>query len=275
MQNSKINLWCYVATSKISFGPDRKKVLDELRNHMEDHYAALIEAGYSPEDATEHVVTAMGEPKLIARQLAAIHRSFWGYCLQVCRIAFIILLCLSLLPIFNYLRDLNLRENPSMRDFDVYDRGSYGGNTGRTLLHLSQPGVSFSTDGSTFTTTDASLFAQYSEYYEGNNVQLYVRIQQRTLLPWTEYDPYFPQFAITGWFFARDNFGNIYEGFMEQSSSQSPHMSTHGVQSGLFTYTHDCWINQFPADAEWVDICYERDGRSYSMRIRLAGGDGT
>jgi hypothetical protein len=44
------------------------------------------------------------------------------------------------------------------------------------------------------------------------------------------------------------------------------------VLSGIFRQTHECWINDFPADAKWVEFCYERDGRSFSLRIDLTGG---
>lgn len=273
MDKKAIRKWCIIATVQIRFPPDRKVVYAELEQHMHDHYDALIEQGISPEDATEMTLEAMGNASEVAKQLAAIHRPFWGYALRVCRIALIVMLCLSLLPILNYYSGLYLRERPSLQDFNIYSSASYGGDTGRTLHHLSKPNKSFSTDGSTFTITNAAVYTEYSTYYERDRTYLYVLIQQTSLLPWTEHDAHLPFFAVTAWFTARDSLGNTYEGYLDQSSPDAPTLNTSGVQSGIFTYTHECWINDFPADAEWVEIGYQRDGRNYMLRIYLTGGN--
>lgn len=275
MENKSFRMWCLVATAQIGFPPDRKVVYAELEQHMNDRYDALIEQGRSPEEATKMTLEAMGNASKIAPQLAAIHRPFWGYALRVCRIALIVMLCLCILPCWRYFSNLNL-DQPGFRDFDVYDSASYGGNTGRTLHHLSQPEVSFTSDGYTFTVTDAAVFTEYSEYYGREFTRLYILVQQRGLLPWTETKQYYSRSSLNDpchWFTARDNLGNIYYSFQEQGGGD-PCLQAGGWQTGLFTCTYECWINDFPSDAKWVDICYERDGRSYSMRIHLTGGAG-
>lgn len=275
MEKSLLNKWCEIATCRIRFGPDRKKVTNELMGHLEDRRDALMEQGMDEREATEKALEAMGDAKEIAPQLGAIHRPFWGYALRVCKIALIVLLCLGILPIWNYFKDLKLQETPDLRQFNIYDSTSYGGDTGRTLLHLSHPNKSFASDGNTFTLTDVAVCSSNSEYYGANFTQLYVRIRQNSLLPWTEHDEYFDNnfSTITAWFFARDSLGNVYKPFMELSAQNSPRLYTYGVQSDIFTFTHECWINEFPAEAEWVDICYERDGRNFSLRIYLTGGE--
>ncbi len=272
MHKNRLTSWCHAATILIRFGPDRKAVYNELLAHLEERRDAFMEQGLNEREASTKALEAMGDAYEIAPQLAAIHRPFWGYFLRVSRIFLVILLVLSLKPIWDYAKNLHFYDKPNAHTFDVYDAASYGGDTGRTLLHLSQPDVSFSSDGSTFTLTDAVVYTEYSEYFERDRTYLCVLIRQETKLPWTEHDGYFGYFSATGWFCARDDLGNVYPGKMEYHPSDAFALQSYGVQSGLFAYTHQCTINDFPVEAQWVEIYYERDGRSYALRVNLTGG---
>lgn len=269
------DLWCRVATGRILYKPDRKMVSDELRGHLEDAYDAFIAKGMTPDEAEAKVLETMGRAEDIAPQLAAIHKPFWGYVLRTCQILLIVLLCLCILPLWDYVTDLNLGVC-NVRDFELYDSASYGGDTGRILHHLSQPEVSFSSDGNRFTLTNAVLFTTAKEDGTPGSTQLYVRIQQTSPLPWSEHKSSFlsSRETIVNRFHARDSIGNVYIGYWYPSDPNLHHMYNDGMQSGIFSYTHECWINDFPIDAEWVEICYERDGRSFAMRVNLAGGNG-
>lgn len=234
---------------------------------MEDLYEHQLSKGLTPAEAADKACEAMGSASQIAPKLAAIHRPFWGYLLRASRIALIVLLCLSVLPIWQYFSGLNLQE-PKYQDYDVFNVQSYGGETGRTLHHFSQPELSFSTDGSTFTLTDAVVYTDHAR----DRTYLYVLIEQTNPMPWSEHDEYFYYFTISGWFTARDSLGNTYCSYMSDFSPNDKLFIPGGSQTGIFTYTHMCWINDFPADAKWVEICYQRDGRDFSMRIDLTGG---
>lgn len=267
-------IWCRTATALIRFGPDRKAVSDELLGHMEDAYDAYIAKGMKPNEAEASVLESMGEATAIAPQLAAIHSPFWGYVLRASQILLIALLCLSILPVWNYLRDLQLQDAPNSRDFAIYDLASYGDDTGRTLLHLSQPDVSFSSDGNTFTLTDAALFTIDIEDGTAGASQLYVLLRQTSPLPWTEHAQYYWLYNPVGSrFLARDSLGNIYEGDLDNPHPDAHLMYFRHTQSSLFSCTYEFRINDFPVDAQWVDICYERDGRNFALRVDLSGGD--
>lgn len=275
MKNLKFSKWCMKATFLIRFGPDREAVSNELRSHMEDHYDALVEKGCEPDEAVELVIRSMGDSQDIAHQLAAIHRPFWGYMLRFSRIALIILLCLSLLPIWNYATKLRFGYT-QYKNFDVYDKASYGGDTGRTLHHISNPNVKASSDGSTFTVTDAVIFTEPAS--DGTEItRFYFRMEQFSWLPWTEQETYFglypDQNTVSSQLHAVDSLGNIYGSYKDIMDDQ-PYIIPNGGQTGLFTYTHECWINGFPATgADWIDIYYTRDGREMCIRIDLSGGD--
>lgn len=261
--------WCRCATHLIRYGPDRRAVADELQAHLQDHRDDLMSRGMAQEDAARNALESMGSAEEIAPQLAAVHKPFWGYFLRVNLILLIALFCLCLIPLWNYAANLQLYEKPNVREFDVYSSTSYGGSTGRTLHHLSQPHVSFSSDGSTFTVTDAVVFTEISPGDGVEHTQLHILIRQSSLLPYREHGQFFRYGSISDTFLARDSLGNTYC----QSGSGLPCLNTVGKQSGIFTFTHECWINDFPADAQWVDICYERDGRSCTLRVHLTGGD--
>lgn len=272
MENIEFSRWCLKATWKIGFPPDRKRVRQEYFNHMTDHYDALIESGVDRLEARRQVLEAMGDPEEVAPLLAAIHRPFWGYFLRFSRIVAIVLLCISLLPIYRYTKDLHFEKTANKRDFDIYSKSSYGGDTGRTLHHLSQPNLSFHSDGSRFVITDAALITFPVPNDKGELTALYIRMDQTGWLPAEQRDEYFDYFNIPGWFSARDSLGNVYPGYMERNDDDVNALIPASAQSGIFTYTHELWINEFPTDAQWVELCYERDGRSFTLRIDLTGG---
>lgn len=277
MENNSFDIWCAVATGKIRYRPDRRAVSQELMDHLEDHRDMLMEQGMDEQAASTAALEAMGKAHELAPQLAAVHRPFWGYALLTGKVLLVILLCLSILPIADYLGALRLSDTANHRDFAVYDAASYGGDSGRTLLHLSQPEVSFTSDGSTFTLTDAAVFTATKTDGSTGDPQLCVRILQTGLLPAKEHEEYRAAFylPISTQFHAVDSLGNVYPCYAEWQDDDRNYLYADGVQSGIFSYTHECWINHFPAEAEWVELRYKRDGRSYSLRIDLTGGDGT
>lgn len=277
MSSKTFELWCKAATAGIRFKPDRKAVYAELMGHLEDHRDALMDKGMTEEEATQAAKDAMGDATEVGCQLSAVHRPFWGYVQRVCQVLLAVLLVLGAMPIWNYFSDLYLYDKPNLRKFEIYDAASYGGDTGRQLLHLSRPEDSFCTDGSRFAVTDAAVYTEYSEHYQKDVTRLYVLIRQQSLLPQTEHESYFSRTpsGVTAYFSARDSLGNQYTGWRNPLNEEDHLMYSTSVQSGLFTQTHELWINDFPTDAEWVEITYERDGRYCSLHIDLTGGDRT
>jgi hypothetical protein len=269
MDNKKFMQWCDSATVWIRFGPDRKKVSKELLDHLENHRDAFIAQGMTEQEATDKALECMGSPKDISVQLASIHRPFWGYLLRYSRIAVVILLCLCLLTVGNYTESLYLKDSPTLQKFEIYSAESYGGDTGRTLHHLSQPNVSLHISGNRFTITDAALFTQPTTNDEEMTI-LYLRVRQTGWRPYQVQKEYYPQNGYNSplsKFTAVDSLGNKYTHFFDLSND--PAMISYAVQTGIFTATGDLWIRYFPTDAEWVDICYTLDGHNLSMRVYL------
>lgn len=266
--------WCQVAAGKIRFGPDRRAVESELMDHLQDIFEANTAKGMAPDEAEQKALEAMGSAEELAPQLAAIHKPFWGYALRTCQVLLVVLLVLCLIPLWKYAANLNLHDAPSFPSFAVFDRASYGGDTGRTLYHLSQPNVSISTEAGKFTVTDAAVYTVTKEDGTPTGRRLYLQIKQVSPLPWDEQNKYALFFLndVMYYFFLRDSLGNEYPCYADNYNGQGGAFYSIGEQSGVFSYTRRCWVSDLPADAQWVEICYDRDGHSYKMRIHLTGG---
>lgn len=97
MNSKKFFDWCRTAVGKIWYKPDRDEVHAELYLHMLDRYDRFVEQGYSPENAEEKTVQAMGDPGELALQLKKAHSSLWPKILVTTRVAISLILVICLL----------------------------------------------------------------------------------------------------------------------------------------------------------------------------------
>ena len=70
--------WLDTATRDIRFSLDRRRVRQELEDHIQDRIEAEEARGLSPSQASRAVMEAMGDPKELARELAAVHSPWLG-----------------------------------------------------------------------------------------------------------------------------------------------------------------------------------------------------
>ena len=265
LSTAQLDRWCKTATEQIRFGPDRRRVAEELRNHLEDHRMSLIEQGMDQQEANLQALEAMGSAEELAPQLAAIHKPFWGRVIRICRILLVPLLVFSIFPMINYYgRSLAY----SAPDLEELYPDSYVEENGLTVQHLSPAKVSFSSDGSTFTVTDAMILTdQYG------NTELQILVEQRCLLPSLEQVEYMMRYIpITEWFYVTDSAGTQYVPYHADRYSDNTFLSK-DLRFGLFSCTMRYRIFDFvPDNVQWVDLSYARDGRSYTLRVDLTGG---
>lgn len=273
MKIQRFHAWSVNASHKIQFPQDRERVRQELYDHMVDHCEMLTARGVSQEEAELQTVEAMGDAFEIAPQLAAIHDPFWGYFLRFTRIALILLLCVCLWPIGEHLYEVYRPVNY------VFDQDS-SWNTKITKLSQWEQDDSFSTDTARYAVTEASIWSREYDDGDGQNKTMFhldFRVVQTNFLPWGfEPNYYSGPHSPAGWFWAEDNLGNYYYSYMERDPdypSDERCLQIMGRQTGLFTYTHEIWINDFPQeDVTWLKLHYDRDGRDYALHIDLTGG---
>lgn len=272
MRHYEFEDWCDKAVSGIIFSPDQIKVYKELYAHMEDHYDHLRSQGVEPGDAEKQVVTAMGDAYIIAPQLAEIHRPFWAYFLRATRWVLAIVLILTLIPIGKFLWELNFSD-PLHYDYDIYDPDSYGGDTGRTLLMLDEPGISFKDGGYTYTVTDAVV---WTDVYEGEErAFLYFRLKQFNLRPWAVF-PDWQNYALFE-LYALDSQGTYYysmnDRYRKRNEDFPAFVCVAGSQTAPLTHEYEIWINDIQLETDWIEFIYDRDGRDHTIRIDLPGGE--
>lgn len=261
MDNFSFSNWCRIACRDIVFTPDRKMVAQELREHMDDHYDALIDKGYSHEEATKMTMEAMGNPYILASQLAEVYHPFWGYLLRGIRVAIVVLLVILAIPGWKFLCAQNFN---SFYSADIDD--TYYPNSGFSIVCQAPVGASFTDSNYTYTLSKAVLWKND----EGQS--LYFNVEQFGLIPCSVTEDYSRYGSPAYAFWGVDNLGNHYS----SSDSRATELVIHTMRSqkGIFTWRLECWVNDFPDGVQWIDIHYDRDGRDHVFRIFLDGGNG-
>lgn len=82
---------------------EKEAILSELRDHVEDHAAFLVEGGGDPAEAQERAVEAMGDPVEVGKALDAQFSPFWLWLGRGLGVG-IALLCVALLLDSSFLR---------------------------------------------------------------------------------------------------------------------------------------------------------------------------
>lgn len=242
--------WCARAVSQIRYRPDKDTVYRELKAHMEDHYDALIDKGFSSEEARKMALDAMGSAEIIAPQLGNIHRPYLGYLYSVTKFLAIAACswALFLLVAFTWSHFHSVFSTANYKSLQEEGRGGF----------YSHPNVSDSSDGYRFKITEAAVNT------DGDT--LYLELQ-------TAYWPWMQEPEISNWFWAADSNGRYYASRAEAQYADIPRITIGGgFYSQGFT-SQNLQITHFDSTAEWVELHYDRDGRSIVLRVTLVGGE--
>ncbi len=95
--------WLRDAVKYVKFPPDRRRVREELFEHMLSRNLELLAQGRSEAEAARLACEAMGDPEEVGRALAAVHKPFWGYFLRALRILLILVLLAGIVVmLFNW-----------------------------------------------------------------------------------------------------------------------------------------------------------------------------
>jgi hypothetical protein len=266
--------WCQVAVSKIRYKPDRVAIYNELYTHLEDLYYAATDRGFTAKDAEAEALKAMGSPTELAPQFGAIHSPWLGYLLNLTRWLLYALCAAVLLQTIAFFR--NDTPSPLQTPWYFENPGGEIENSWsgypiveRRVLYM-EPEVSAHSDGFTFKTTRAALVLTdsqtdlYTDYYT-----LYIQIEVSSLLQWAQLDD-----IPADYFWAVDSLGNTYLSLNHVPDLSQPYVSGDLIRTDFFTQTMEMELNSFcSADAEWLELRYDRNGRDIRLRIDLTGGD--
>lgn len=271
--NARFDWWCKAAVDQIRYSPDRKTVYEELYAHLEDRYEAELDRWETPAEAEAAALKAMGNASELAPQLAAVHRPFWGYVLNVTR--WILLFGILVLGFVLILFVLSNRR-PEQHELWFY------ANPGEALVNPWEDGMGESrrvldydpdsrdaSDGFSFDVTRSVMV--FSDHYandEEDAYYFYFQIDVRSFWNWSQL-PEIPHHD----FWAVDSLGTVYSSFNDRVYTADHSVSGNLNRNGPFSYTMDMWLVNFCSeDAEWIEIRYDRDGRDIRLRIDLTGG---
>ena len=250
--------WCHTATSQIKYPPERRLVAREMRQHLEDRYAAFVDKGLSPEEANRETLAAMGDAEQLAPLLAAVHTPHWGYALRILQWVMIFLIIVSLITAQNAIGGTMFQTSSE------WLRNTTVGNYQR--IFYDEPKTDFSCDDYTLQIQKVALWAPISTEY-GKDTALYLQI--RVMQP-----PLAPKFNAWRYIGATDSNGTVYIPYNDSNSlGQSNKVSFGGVKYSIFSDTGILVLhNMNGSDMEWIDLHYDRDGRNITIRIDLTGG---
>ena len=265
--------WCHNAVSDIRDRADRERVYGELYAHMEDQYDELLAGGMAEAEAEKAVVAAMGSYVDTAAQLEKLYPPIWGRLLLAARLVLLLAFLMAVTTVPNYLRNLHDQLLPPPTD-KVYF-GEEGvplpdGYSQDQRTHYTEPMSRDYADGYRFTLTKAAERRESWPNEEGDRediYSLYLRIEVYHPGLWDEHS------EILREFYAVDSLGNRYEadrlsdlGTDERLLGGNPH------RSGLFSYNWDMWLAGYDPGAEWIEVRYDKAGRSVRLRADLKGG---
>ena len=277
MDNIRWESWAARAAAHIPFKPDRVPVEEELLAHLEDNAETLMKGGMPCRDAEAQALAAMGDADEVGRALAAVHKPWLGYLWLWSRRVLILCIVVLLFSAFGVAGRLPLV--PLEQDSGVAEW--YEEKEHYTVTRISPKGRDES-DGFTLTVPQAQLVHNetYHIAYESEGKTYTDTVEENyfihLILEASRWLPMADGFSAFRHFYAVDDQGNRYPGFFEENNENvGKCLVGNYEQSDLWHSRYDAWISELDPEANWVELCYDRDGREVRLRIDLTGGEGT
>lgn len=249
-RNVALARWCDCAVTYIRLKADRQQVWDELYAHMEDMLEALVSSGMSQKDAETLTVRSMGDFNEVGRELARIHKPFWGYVLGAAKVLFILAAACAIFTALELLFSGGF-VHPAGADPYPWSAVTEG---------VIYPKCQETADGYSITIPRAVRTVNGTTYFTVNF---------KCLLPWA------PAPDLSG-FFIVDSGGNRYY------DRASPDAAGEGRRfdftsppnsfEGFLTHSYECSISGLDG-ADWFELRYSRACRDLRLRVELGGDE--
>ncbi len=248
MQWRQGEYWLRDAVKYIKFPPDRRRVQEELYEHMISRNLDFLAQGCSEEEADRRVCEAMGDPEEVGKALAEVHKPFWGYSLRVLRILLALIVLFAAvtvirddsggLPEYRYVLRMNGVLDERVQGWIPQQASAAAGDY---RFRLVKAGITGSEP------LDKMDFLQ-----EGNWLVLRLRF-----FTW---DPNLgpPQFTYRT-LTAEDSGGREYPAF------------TMGEMDLIFGGSFAVLVKDFDPAAEWAVLRFDSGDRSFRMPVHLKG----
>jgi len=265
MKHWKLSKWCNQAVERIYYPPDRRAVYRELYQHVDERSDSFLAQGMTEEEAIEKTLQVMGDAAELKNSLGAVHRPFWGFACSITKWLFLLTAAgLVLLLIAQSIRivteDNYKGPDYSKASFDPYSDTFYNGDE-RTLYE--EPGTTILDSGYRIKLSKVSC-------WDGPSGTLHFQLDITNLLPWAD-DPDFCNYIT-----ARDSLGNLYPFQQAKELAEDSDQIVTGriYRTSLITWIYQGRLLTFECEGvQWVELCYNRDGRDIVFRVELPGGD--
>lgn len=144
MNTNRSMAWLREAVGGIKYPPDRRRVEKELYAHVMQRNRDFLKEGCTEREADEKACAVMGDPVEVRRDLAAIHRPFWGYAYLFLRILVIGIFIWALIAFLAHSRSSGVlsslfpKENPERYSVSRVIAQSEKARCGDYTFHLTR-----------------------------------------------------------------------------------------------------------------------------------------
>ena len=255
--------WCFHAAAHIRFKPDRPAVEQELREHMEDHFNALLAEGKTAQEAERLTLAAMGDADETGAALARVHKPYLGWLYVAAK--WVVALSAILLFMVSCSSGFDFPAFGFSEPFPMLDLESSSSET-----FLLFPQRKAQRDGYTFSVPLAIHRIRKDDDRAPYEAIFFV-LEAMHPLPWAG----FPE-GVRCSLSAVDSAGNLYPNrSLKYSLADEAYREVGGNPRGrtLLRYRYELWISNLDPAAEWVELRYERLGCSFTLCIDLTEGE--
>ena len=271
--------WTTRACAYIRFKPDRAAVAEELSSHYEDHRDALLRGGEQRFRAERLALEALGDPDEVGRQLNRTHKPYlgWAWVLSRWVVGLMALLCVYgwfKFPIKDALTHYVSgyptwygaeAPDPWLTNFSEEPREGASGRVLGVCTETARAGeYELSVERAA---AERGTYEVEGVVYPYDEFNLILRAEADCLTLDTPY-------AMFCYLRARDSLGNDYANIRRTADRRTdqPHLSGNPYGRRLRDHYFQVWLQNFDADARWVELYYDRMGVSFTLRIDLTGG---
>ncbi len=205
MKRDPLERWLAQATCGIKFGPDRRTVSSELREHIEDKLCDIrrIYPDMTQAAVLERALSQMGDAEEIGRELAKIHRPWLGYLWRATQVLLVCMLVAATLLIEDW---PDWSGSYSVEPFLFPERLPMDTEWGEVRA-IGAGAEIIEVGGYTFEVSRASVFVRS----EGNSILLFT-LRVHTHRPWE-----LPDRDVCHWISVSDSAGNYWNGYRERA----------------------------------------------------------
>lgn len=261
------NKWCREVIEKVRFKPDRDQIWDEMMAHIEDRCEVMLSNGYSEEEAEIRAVAAMGDPAEVGKQLDAVHKPWLGRLWIISKVLVILTLVLSLFLVWPTVR--RYREGVKDDAKEQYTVEFWMKDASPISRYAVNKTMEI--DGYRFTVDEVSWWR------DEEAIRLAVCVTVRSPI----FQPKPAQYAAHGVgmeaFYIVDDRGDRQAEWDDGDSDLPREIVSYYdaykvgrplTGSCIYVYRAQNW------NPEWVELSFDFEGRTYSVRFPGPGGEG-